>query len=158
MDILDRLLAHNAWTTARLIEQSRGLSNDQLDQKFDIGLRTVRATIDHIIENMEWWTDLMNGLQRRGFEHLGEDPMTLDGFSKRLEVVALEFAEVSQRQQTDGLLDEKWQVRDDQPTSFSYGTTIVHVITHSAHHRSQLMYMLRRLGVPDVIMGDALAW
>jgi DinB family len=76
----------------------------------------------------------------------------------RLEIVALQFAEVAHQQQTDGLLDEKWQGRDDQPTSFSYGTTIVHVITHSAHHRAQLMYMLKCLGVPDVIMGDALAW
>jgi uncharacterized damage-inducible protein DinB len=158
MDILDRLLVHNAWTTGRSIEQSRILSDDQLDQKFDIGLRTVRASIDHIINSMEWWTDLMKGLPQRGFENLGEDPMTLEGFSKRLEIVALQFAEVAHQQQTDGLLDEKWQGRDDQPTSFSYGTTIVHVITHSAHHRAQLMYMLKCLGVPDVIMGDALAW
>jgi uncharacterized damage-inducible protein DinB len=158
MDILERLLAHNSWTIGRLIEQSSDLTNAQLDQEFDIGLRTVRATIDHIIDCIEWWTDLMNGLPRRSFEHLGADPMTLEGFNKRLEMVAAEFALIARERQTSGRLDEKWTVRDDQPTAFSYGTTVVHVITHSAHHRSQWMYMLKCLGVPNVIMGDALSW
>ena len=158
MDILERLLAHNTWTIGRLIEQSRALTDAQLDQEFDIGLRTVRASIDHILNNIEWWTDLMNGLPQRTFDHLGEDFMTLDGFTKRLELVASEFAAVARERQSNGRLDEKWVTREDQPTAFSYGTTVVHVITHSAHHRSQWMYMLKRLGVPDVIMGDALSW
>lgn len=158
MDLLDRFLGHNAWTTGRLIEQSRGLTDAQLDQEFDIGLRTVRATIDHIIESIEWWTDLMNGAPVRTFEDLGEESMALDGLAKRLEIVAAQFAEVARQQQAQGRLDEHWQGRDDQPKSYSYGTTIVHVITHSGHHRAQLMYMLKSLGVPDVIMAHALSW
>src|SRR5258708_5133372 len=94
MDVLDRFLEHNAWATRRLIEQSRSLTTPQLDQQFDIGLRTVRATIDHIIENIEWWTDLMNCAPPRTFENLGEDPVTLDGFAKRLADVNAEFAVV----------------------------------------------------------------
>ncbi len=125
MDILDRLLAHNAWTTNKLIEQSRGLTEAQLDQEFDVGLKTVRATIDHIIENIEWWTDLMNGLPQRTFENLGEDDMTLAGFARRLELVAPQFAEVARRVQTEGRLDEAWQARADQPTTFDYGNTII---------------------------------
>ncbi len=158
MDILDRLLAHNAWTTNKLIEQSRGLTEAQLDQEFDVGLKTVRATIDHIIENIEWWTDLMNGLPQRTFENLGEDDMTLAGFARRLELVAPQFAEVARRVQTEGRLDEAWQARAYQPTTFDYGNTIIHVITHSAHHRGQLMYMLKKLGVASVIMAQALSW
>jgi uncharacterized damage-inducible protein DinB len=158
MDLLDRFLGHNAWTTGRLIEQSRGLTDAQLDQEFDIGLRTVRATIDHIIESIEWWTDLMNGAPVRTFEDLGEEPMTLDGLAKRLETVAAQFAEIARQRQAEGQLDERWDGREDQPTAYSYGTTIVHVITHSAHHRAQLMYMFKRLGVPDVIVAHALNW
>lgn len=158
MDILDRLLAHNVSTLGKLIEQSRGLSDAQLDQEFDIGLKTVRATIDHIIDNIEWWTDLMNGLPQRTFEELGEDAMTLDGFVKRLELVAPQFAEVARKVQAEGRLDETWQARADQPDTFSYGNTVIHVITHSAHHRGQLMYMLKKLGVPDIIMAQALNW
>ena len=152
MNILDRLLAHNTWTTHKLIEQSRGLTEAQLDKEFDVGLKTVHATIDHIIENIEWWTDLTKGLPQRTFENLGEDAMTLAGFTKRLESVAPRFAEVARKVQTEGRLDEVWQARADQSEPHNYGNTIIHVITHSAHHRGQLMYMLKKLGVPDVIM------
>lgn len=158
MDLLDRLLAHNEWTTNKLIEQSRGLTDVHLDQVFDIGLKTVRATVDHIIDNIEWWTDLMNGQAQRSFENLGADPMTLDGFSKRLALVAPQFAEVARRIQAERRLSDKWQVREDFPESYNYGTTIIHVITHAAHHRAQLMYMLKRLGVEDVITAHALSW
>jgi len=119
---------------------------------------TVHAIIDHIIENIEWWTDLMKGLPQRTFENLGEDAMTLAGFTNRLELVAPQLAEVARRAQTEGRLDETWQARADQATTFDYGNTIIHVITHSAHHRGQLMYMLKKLGVADVIMAQALSW
>ena len=158
MDILERMLAHNAWTIGRLIEQSSDLTEAQLDQEFDIGLRTVRASIDHIIDSIEWWTDLMNGLPQRSFEHLGADPMTLEGFSKRLELVAPAFAAIARERQANGRLDEEWMPREDQPKAFSNGTIIVHVITHSAHHRAQWMYMLKQLGVRDVIVAHALSW
>lgn len=158
MDILDTLLEHNAWTTAKLIEQSRGLSDAQLDQDFDLAHRTVRKSLDHIIESMEWWIDLMLGRPARTFEHLGSDPLSLDGLQKRLDTVAPELADISRKLQTEGRLDEKWPVRDDQPKAFRNGATIVHVLTHGAHHRSQVIHMLRRLDVPDVIWGDALGF
>lgn len=158
MDLLDRLLAHNAWATSKLIAQSRELSDAQLDEVFDIGLKTVRATIDHIIESLEWWTDLMTEQPQRTFDQLGEDPMTLDGLERRLERVIPEFAEVARCVQAQGDLDQVWPMREGFPETYSYGTTIVHVITHSAHHRAQLMYMLKRLGVKDVIMAQALSW
>jgi uncharacterized damage-inducible protein DinB len=158
MNLLDRFLGHNAATIQHLVELSRSLTDAQLDQQFDIGLRTPRATIDHIVDCMEWWTDLMNGQAQRTFEQLGTDPMTLEGMQKRLEIVAVQFADVARQKQATGQLDETWSTRLDQPKAFSYGTTIVHVITHSAHHRAQLMYMLRSLGVQNVPDANALNW
>jgi uncharacterized damage-inducible protein DinB len=40
----------------------------------------------------------------------------------------------------------------------TYAGAIGHVITHSMHHRVQVMYMLRRLGVERVPEGDVLSW
>lgn len=60
MDLLGRLLGHDTWTTTGLLRQSRALTEAQLNQEFDLGWRTVRATLDHIIDNMETWVDLMN--------------------------------------------------------------------------------------------------
>lgn len=158
MDILDTLLAHNAQTTAKLIEQSRGLNDAQLDQDFDLSHRTIRKTLDHIIESMEWWTDLLLARPARTFDDLGIDPLSLDGLQLRLETVAPELADISRQLQAEGRLDEKFLPRADWNRPFRNGATIVHVLTHGAHHRSQVIHMLRRLGVPDVIWGDALGF
>jgi uncharacterized damage-inducible protein DinB len=61
MDLLDRLIGHDAWTTRQLLLRCRPLSDEQLDQEFDIGHRTVRATLTHIIRNVEVWSQLMAG-------------------------------------------------------------------------------------------------
>src|SRR5262245_4967555 len=61
MDLLDRLVGHNAWTTHQLLFRCLDLSDGQLDQEFDIGHRTLRATFLHIIRNMEVWPGLMAG-------------------------------------------------------------------------------------------------
>src|SRR5689334_10225121 len=61
MDLLDRLLGHDRWTTARLIDLSDGLTDAQLDHDFDIGQRTLRDTFEHMIFNVEAWTASMLG-------------------------------------------------------------------------------------------------
>jgi hypothetical protein len=44
MNLLDRLLEHDDWATAQLLDLSRTLTDEQLDQEFDIGHRTIRGT------------------------------------------------------------------------------------------------------------------
>jgi uncharacterized damage-inducible protein DinB len=54
MDLLDRLLGtHDAWTTRQLLGRCRELTDEQLDHEFEIGHRTVRATLLHMIRNVE---------------------------------------------------------------------------------------------------------
>lgn len=71
MDVLDRLLGHDAWTTRELLLRSLHLTDDELDRDFDIGHRTLRLTFLHIIRNMEVWTDLIAGVSVR--EDAGRD-------------------------------------------------------------------------------------
>ena len=52
---------HDRWATTHLLELCRGLTDAQLDQQFDIGHRTLRATIDHQIPNLDFETGLMTG-------------------------------------------------------------------------------------------------
>ncbi|HEX5497628.1 MAG TPA: DinB family protein, partial [Thermomicrobiales bacterium] len=61
MDFLDRLLGHDRWTTARLLDLSHNLTDAQLDQPFDIGVGTLRETFEHMIFNVEAWTASMAG-------------------------------------------------------------------------------------------------
>ena len=59
MDMTERLLRHDAWTTRLLLHRALDLSDEQLDREFDIGHRSLRRTFVHIIANMEWtiWTN-----------------------------------------------------------------------------------------------------
>ena len=40
MDILDRILRHDAWTTGLLLRLAAPLTDEQLDREFDLGLKT----------------------------------------------------------------------------------------------------------------------
>jgi uncharacterized damage-inducible protein DinB len=159
MDLLDRLLGHDAWTTGMLLSQSRRLSDMQLDQHFDISRFTVRTTLDHIIENMELWTDLMKGQPLVQRPAPSSQWRTLDALEARLNSVAPQLASFARSIQQGGRLDDTWtDTLDSPPTRKSFGGTIAHVLWHSAHHRSQLILMLRALGVQGVIEGDMLSW
>jgi hypothetical protein len=51
MDILERMLGHDAWTTHHLLERCGEPTDLQLDQQFDIGHGSLRATFEHLIGN-----------------------------------------------------------------------------------------------------------
>ncbi|MBI1314360.1 DinB family protein [bacterium] len=159
MDILDRLLGHDAWTTRELLRRSRGLTDDELDRDFDIGHRTLRRTFLHIIRNMEVWTDLISGQPVRPDDGGEADRRSIDGLLARLDVVASQFRQVARRLVIEGRLDELWiDHLDDPPQEKSYGGAITHLLTHSMHHRAQVLFLLRSLGVTDLPEGDVLSW
>ncbi|HUB27333.1 MAG TPA: DinB family protein [Tepidisphaeraceae bacterium] len=154
MDLLDRLLGHDAWTTRQLLLRCRELSDAQLDQEFDIAHCTARATLIHIISNMEIWTDLMSGRPQRT-----DNDRDVEGLLRRLDKVAADLSSFARSIAHDGRWDDLWLDHlDHPPRKKSYGGAIAHVITHSMHHRAQLLYILRRLGVRDLIEGDVLSW
>ncbi len=158
MDLLDRLLAHDAWTTRQLLILAQPLTESQWRQPFDIGHVTLRATLEHMIFNVETWTALMNGA-----EHPGNQP-TFAGLSAadllvRHDASMLKFAALANRAQDASLWDVLWvDILDNPPQEKSYGGAIAHVITHNMHHRGEVMHMLHRLGVEGVIEGDVLSW
>jgi uncharacterized damage-inducible protein DinB len=155
MDILDRLLGHDAWTTRQLLLRCRDLTDEQLDRKFDIGDRSLRQTFQHIIRNMEAWTDLMAERPVR----LGKGNDRVEQLLERLSLAAKDLAEVSRRMRDEGRLDETYvDTLDNPPTRKSFGGTIIHVITHSMHHRAQALYIMEHLGPTDLPEGDALGW
>ena len=57
MDFLDRMLDHEEWAMAKLFDASAGLSDEQLDQPFDLGHGTVRATFEHIVNETTGFAD-----------------------------------------------------------------------------------------------------
>ena len=160
MTILDRLLGHDAWTTRQLLLRCRELSDEQRSRPFDIGRRSLLGTFEHLIACMESHTDLLLG--RRTQEHYLatkalRDDESVDGMLTRLTIVAKDFAEVAARVEREGRADEM-VTNAGNGNKRSLGGVIAHLITHSMHHRAQILYIMEQLGVPNVIEGDALGW
>lgn len=158
MDFLDRLLAHDAWTTRQLLLLAQPLTDAQWDQPFDIGHVTLRATLEHMIFNVETWTALMNGAANPG-NQTAFDGLAPEEFLARHDAAMAAFTTLAHHMRDAGSWDLLWiDTLDDPPQAKTYGGAIAHVITHNMHHRGEVMHMLHRLGVADVIEGDVLSW
>lgn len=155
-DLLDRLLGHDRWTTHQVLAAAAGLTDAQLDQVFDAGHGTVRATLAHLIGNVEVWTDLM---AERPVRRAAAGPATVADFQRRYAAAAAQFGELAREQADAGLLNDTYlDVLDQPPRAKSFGGTILHVLTHNHQHRAELLHLLARLGVGGLIEGDVLSW
>jgi uncharacterized damage-inducible protein DinB len=154
MDLLDRLLGHDAWTTRQLLQACKGLSEEALDRAFEMDQRTLRRTLAHIVENMETWTDLMS---ERAVEHREGDsiPVLMD----RLGAASRELADVARRVAREGRWDDCFlDTLDEPPRLKTFGGAIGHVLTHSMHHRAQAMVLMEQVGLVEHVEGDVLTW
>lgn len=144
MDSLDRLLEHDAWATNQVLDLCHGLRDEQLDREFDIGHRTIRATLAHMIPNYAFWTALMTG--QPTVEWSG--PNTLDALSAEHERGYAAFAAIARQMRDAGRLEETFQDHHGYP--FTFGGTILMVILHHEAHRADIIHIFARLGVPEL--------
>jgi len=155
VDLLDRLLGHDAWTTNLLLQRCESFSDAQLDREFEIGPGTLRRTFDHIIWNMEAWSAAMDGA--RAIERSADK--TIAGLKTRLQIAAERLQRIARQVGDADGWDKLYTDHLDRPPSQRpYGTAIAHVITHSMHHRAQILNMLKRSGVTDLPEGDVFSW
>ncbi len=154
MDILDRLLAHDGWTTRQLLEACQGLSDELLDKEFEIDHQSLRETFVHIIENMEWWTDRVCA---RSFQ--SRTGTSIPELMDRLGLISRDFADVSRRVAREGRYDDAYvDHNENPPVRRTFGGSIAHVITHDMHHRAQVMFLMEKVGLQEHIEGDLLSW
>ncbi len=159
MDLLDRLLGHDVWSTRQLLLQSQALTDAQLDQVFDIDSRTLRGCYLHMLENMEVWTDLLYERPPRGDAELSAKPQSMAGLLERLAETGRELAALARGVARENRWDAVFiDVLDDPPRLKTFGGGIGHVLTHNMHHRAQAMLMLEQLGQREHIEGDLLSW
>lgn len=154
---MERMLKHDEWTTARLLRCSIELSNERLDQRFDFGHGSVRATFIHMIDNMRVWCDLMAN-EKSTSPRLALDS-SIAGLREHHDSVSEKIYRLGRNIADAGRLDDTFvDTLDSPPRGKSFGGAILHLATHSMHHRAQLLFMLNRLGVNDLPEGDALSW
>jgi uncharacterized damage-inducible protein DinB len=158
MDLLDLLLDHDHWATARLLDASGGLTDAQLDQPFDIGHRTLRATFGHMIFNVPFWTAFLAGQPADGGYSADAQPddRSLAALSDHHERSHAAFASVARRLRDEHRLDDAFV--DHYAVRKSFGGTILMVVEHNVEHRSEALHILERLGVPDPPEVDLGVW
>lgn len=155
MDILDRFINFDDWANRRVLQICDDLSTDQLNYKFDIGHETIINTLSHMTWNIEVWTFLMTG----GDNPVRRDTGTMESIQQHYWDVSVRFAAAALKLAAENRLDQTYvDILDNPPTQKSFGGTITHVLTHNMVHRSEILHILKRLGVEDIIEGDVLSW
>jgi uncharacterized damage-inducible protein DinB len=152
MDLLDRLLDHDHWATAQLLDLSRNLTDAQLDQEFDIGHRTLRDTFEHVIYNIAFWTALMTEQPVPG----ERDDRSVTALIDRHERSYAAFATLARQFRDEQRLEDTYI--DHYEARKSFGGTILHVVLHNAEHRTEALHILERLRVPDLPEVDHGLW
>jgi uncharacterized damage-inducible protein DinB len=153
MDLLDIMLGHDHWATTQLLERSRELTDTQLDQQFDIGNRTLRETLDHMIATIDFWTRSMAG-QPLPADRTGR-PSTAE-LTERYERYSAAFATFALRARDANRLVDTFVHHMGYPQSL--GSTIIHLMYHNAQHRGDARHFLERLGVSDLWDFDPQEW
>ena len=156
MDILERYLGYEAWTLRHMIQRCQELSTEQLHQPFDIGLRSLHKTLAHIIGNLEVWTDLMHERTVREVPPFADNA---EAYLQRFDAAIADFAEFARQLAAEHRLNDTYiDVLDNPPKAKTFGGTVLHLLTHTTVHRWEIQHMLQRLGIDDLIEGDALSW
>ena len=152
MDLLDRMLEHDRWATNQLLAASANLTGEQLDRQFDIGHRTLRATLEHLVFNIEAWTAIA---AQTPLTRYPPEPSMAD-IAERHDVAQAHFAALARRLRDEELLDAMFT--DHFGEAQSYGAAVIHVLLHNEGHRTEILHVLTRLGVSEPPEIDHALW
>jgi len=154
MDIVDRLLAHDAWTTRQLLLACQSLPDAKLDQEFEIDHKSLRQTFLHMIGNLEVWTDLL--YERPVQPKTG---VSIPEMLERLSLASRDFASITHKVIRENRADDFFiDILEQPPQRKTFGGTVGHVITHNMHHRAHIMFLMEKVGLNEHIEGDLLSW
>jgi uncharacterized damage-inducible protein DinB len=145
-------LEHDRWATNQLLGVSRGLTDAQLDQEFDIGHRTLRATFEHMIPNVAFWTGLMAGQPVDAESDDGSLAALIASHERSYGTFATLARQLRDQQRLDATFIDHYAVRK------SFGGTTLMVVLHNEEHRSEVLHILQRLGLPNVPEVDHGLW
>ena len=143
MDVMDRLLDHDRWATDQLLDLSRDLTDVQLDEPFDIGHRTLRATFAHLIFNVAAWTAGMNG-QATAAVHDSYVAALIERHADAFDTFAAFARQIRDAGRLEDTFDDSFGGR------MTFGGAILHVILHDEDHRTEALHILQRLRGSDM--------
>lgn len=131
-----------------ILRAAAALTEERLDQSFDMGPGTLRRTLIHILAGESVWLERWQGRVETPWPNEDE----------RVSVAELEqrFHETQRRRRVflETVNEAPWtgevRYRDSRGSLFSASLRdmLLQAVLHSHHHRAQAVNMLRRLGEP----------
>lgn len=144
LSMLQILYAYNDWANHRVFELCRGLTDEQLDARDDIGVGTLRNTLFHMHYWEQGWYERIHGhvVPYGGVDAAG---MSLEELQRR-------FAEISAIRrpllQADAKesLSREIEYKDSRGVGYSlrFDDLLFHVANHGIHHRAQVLQFLKK--------------
>lgn len=146
LDLLRQTLQYGAWANGELLRAAADLPDRSLDERFDMGVGSLRRTLLHIYNGEFVW--LHRWMGKRDTPWPSEDePVSMATLHERLannnaaREIFLQSLEPSD-------VNRRVIYRDSRGSLFS--TTLrdmlLQGVLHSHHHRAQAVNMLRRVG------------
>ena len=163
MDLSDRLVEHDHWHTARLLEQAATLSDEALDRHVRPGFVVhdfegpepdVRTMLERIVFTKEVWTAAIGGR-----DIPPRDQSSIAALQARLAAVQPQFTALVRRIRDRSEWDDVFvDALCTPPVSFTFGSVIAHILTASVVRRQTVIGVLRELGIKDVETRDPIEW
>jgi AraC family transcriptional regulator len=163
MDLSDRLVEHDHWLTARLLDNAATLPDDALDRAirpghvvhdFEGPEPDVRTMLERIIFTKEVWTAAIGGR-----DIPPRDACSIPALQARLAAVEPQFAALVRRVRDRNEWDDVFvDALCTPPVSFTFGSVIAHILTVGVVRRQVVIGALRELGVVDVEARDPIEW
>jgi len=168
MDLYDRFAGYDSWHTRHLLERARQLSNEQLDRRFDSGLKLVpwedpqaslRQLLDRIVETKEVWTAALTGGPMPDVSRQPGPETTPAALLERFDRADASFERVLADVRKHGGWDDTFvDALCEPPETFTFGGMFTHVVTYNSYRRLMAASVMRQFGVEDVGFGDPIEY
>jgi uncharacterized damage-inducible protein DinB len=151
-DILRRYFRYGDWAAERVHAIAAGLSDEQLDHPFEIGLGTLRKTLLHIRDAEQSWLEAwLHG--PRPFAQLDEKTSIDELRRLYAETARQRDKYLASLSPADLQRPVTAEVEPELRYTFALGETMFELHGHGTHHRAQAVNMLRHLGAETPELG-----
>lgn len=151
------MLTYSDWANSEILNVSKRIGDEQMDQEFDMGRGSLRKTLLHILAGESVWLQRWQGRTETKWPD-EEEKAPASEIMKRLAVnCSARSGFINGLKETD--LAREVVYRDSKGSLFkaTLADMILQGIIHSMHHRSQAVNMIRRLG-GGLVELDYMTW